>query len=101
MKWEIFRFYWDYHDPMNAWKHLFTDHPASVHESYGQHLVAATGFGLRMIWGGILCLVHAVIPGVCCTKGSEMICELHERMVTNRRRESESRSMPIETRRAA
>ena len=87
--------------PMSAWNRLFTDHPASVHESYGQHLVAATGFGLRMIWGGILCLVHAVIPGVCSTKGSDMICELHERMVTNRRRQAESRPMPLETRRAA
>jgi len=86
---------------MSAWNRLFTDHPASVNESYGQHLVAATGFGLRMIWGGILCLVHAVIPGVCCTKGSEMICELHERMVTNRRRQAESGPMPMETRRAA
>ena len=86
---------------MSTWNRLFTDHPASVHESYGQHLVAATGFGLRMIWGGILCIVHAVIPGVCSTKGSEMICELHERMVTNRRRQAESRPMPLETRRAA
>ncbi len=74
-------------DPMSAWNRLFTDHPASVNESYWQHLGAATGFALRMIWGGILCLVHAVIPGVCCTKGSEMICDLHERMVTNRRRQ--------------
>ena len=87
--------------PMSTWNRLFTDHPESVHESYGQHLVAATGFGLRMIWGGILCLVHAVIPGVCSTKGSEMICELHERMVTNRDRQAESRPMPLETRRAA
>ena len=54
-----------------------------------------------MIWGGILCLVHAVIPGVCCTKGSEMICDLHERMVTNRRSKVESRAVPLETRRAA
>ena len=87
--------------PMNALNRLFTDHPASVDESYGQHLVAATGFGLRMIWGGILCLVHAVIPGVCRTKGSEMICELHERMVTNRDRQAESCPLPVETRRAA
>ena len=87
--------------PMSAWNRLFTDHPESIHESYWQHLMAATGFGLRMIWGGILCLVHAVIPGVCCTKGSEMICELHERMVTNRRQQAESRALPMETRRAA
>ena len=86
---------------MNAFKRLFTDHPASVDESYGQHFLAAAGFGFRMIWGGMVCLVHALIPGAFCTKGSDLIGELHERMVTNRRRQAESRTMPMETRRAA
>jgi hypothetical protein len=54
-----------------------------------------------MIWGGIVCLVHAVIPGVCCTKGSDMIGELHERMVTNRRRLAQPQDLAMETRRAA
>ena len=86
---------------MSAWSRLFTDHPATVNESYGQHFMSAMGFGFRMIWGGILCLVHAVIPGVYCNKGSDLICELHERMVTNRRRLAESHALPMETRRAA
>jgi hypothetical protein len=86
---------------MSAWNRLFRDHPASVNETYWQHLVAATGFGFRMIWGGIVCLVHALIPGVCCTKGSDMVLELHERMVTNRRRLAESRMASLETRKAA
>jgi hypothetical protein len=30
-----------------------------------------------------------------------MICELHERMVTNRRRKAESRALLMETRKAA
>ena len=86
---------------MSAWSRLFTEHPASVGESYGQHLVAATGFGLRMLWGGLLCLVHAVIPGVCCTRGSDIIGELHERMVLNRRRRAEAGEFAVETRKAA
>jgi uncharacterized protein DUF6356 len=86
---------------MSAWSRLFRDHPASVDETYGQHFAAAAGFGFRMIWGGIVCLVHAVIPGVCCTKSSEMISDLHERMVTNRRRRAESRALSTETRKAA
>lgn len=86
---------------MSAWSRLFSDHPASVGESYGQHFVSAAGFALRMFWGGIVCFVHAVIPGVCCTKGSDLIGELHERMVTNRRRQTESRPLPMETRKAA
>ncbi len=86
---------------MSAWNRLFTDHPASVNESYFEHLASAMGFGFRMIWGGIVCLVHALIPGVCSTRGSDIICELHERMVTNRRRLAESQPIPMETRRAA
>ena len=101
MKWEIFRIYWDYYGRMSAFKRLFTDHPESVNETYWQHLVAATGFGFRMIGGGIVCLVHALIPGAFCTKGSDLICELHERMVTNRRRQADSRALRMETRKAA
>ncbi len=86
---------------MNVWNRLFTHHPATVNESYWQHFAAAAGFGLRMIWGGLFCFVHAVIPGAFCTRGSDMICELHERMVTNRRRLAESRTLATETRKAA
>ena len=82
-------------------KRLFVDHPASVQESYGQHFAAAMGFGLRMIWGGLVCFVHALIPGVCCTKASETIDDLHDRMITNRRRLAERRQAAIPTRRAA
>lgn len=86
---------------MSAFKRLFTDHPATVNETYGQHFMAAAGFGFRMIWGGLVCLVHAVIPGAFCNTGSDMIRELHERMVTNRRRLAASRALPMETRKAA
>ncbi len=86
---------------MSAFNRLFTDHPESVNESYWQHLATATGFGLRMIGGGILCLVHALIPGAFCTSGSDMICDLHERMVTNRRRLAESRVTALTPRKAA
>ena len=82
-------------------KRLFTDHPASVNETYGQHFAAAMGFGLRMIWGGLVCLVHAFIPGVCCTKGSEMIGELHDQMIKNRKRQADQPQVAMHARRAA
>jgi len=62
--------------------------------------MAAMGFGLRMIGGGIVCIVHAIVPGAFCTTGSDTIRELHERMVTNRRHES-ARVTLLETRKAA
>ena len=37
---------------------LFTEHPESVGESYLQHLMAATTFGVRMVLGGLACLVQ-------------------------------------------
>lgn len=63
-----------------------TEHPESVGETYGEHLRHATGFGVRMVWAGIACMIHAVLPFLFVKTGSRAICELHERMVTNRRR---------------
>jgi hypothetical protein len=63
----------------------FTDHPASVGESYLEHLARATGFGLRMTFAGLACLVHGLLPFLFERTGSRAISELHERMVTNRR----------------
>ena len=65
---------------------LFTRHPATVGESYGEHFLAATGFGLRMLLGAAACLVHAVLPFLFVTTGSDMIRTLNDRMVVNRRR---------------
>jgi hypothetical protein len=86
---------------MSALSRLFSDHPASVNESYWQHFATAMGFGLRMIWGGLVCMVHAFVPGFCCTKASEMIGELHDRMITNRKRLAERDHAVMPTRRTA
>jgi uncharacterized protein DUF6356 len=40
----------------------FTTHPASVGETYWQHLRFALRFGTRMTLGGIAALVHALLP---------------------------------------
>lgn len=63
---------------------LFFDHPRGVRESYGEHFVAACGFGAAMIMGGIACMVHALVPGLCVRTGSNIVRRLHDRMVVNR-----------------
>jgi hypothetical protein len=68
-------------NPLNP----FTEHPASVGESYWQHLRRAIGFGARMVGGGCACLVHAFLPFLFVRTGSTCIQELHERMVLQRR----------------
>lgn len=65
---------------------LFIEHPRTVGESYGEHARVACSFGLRMLAGGLACLVHAVIPGLFTKTGSRMIAQLHEEMLLQRRR---------------
>ena len=65
-------------------KRLFVDHPRSVDESYAEHFGVASKFGVTMIWGGLFALVHAVIPGMCITTGSDTIRRLNKIMVEQR-----------------
>ena len=64
----------------------FTAHPASVGESYTQHLKMASGFSLRLFGAACACLVHALLPFLFERTGSRCIAELHERMVISRTR---------------
>ncbi|APG61561.1 hypothetical protein LPB140_00420 [Sphingorhabdus lutea] len=63
---------------------IFTDHPHKVGESYSEHLVMAGGFGWTMFWGGLACMVHAILPFLFEKTGSDIIRKLHMRMVTKR-----------------
>ena len=62
----------------------FTDHPASVNETYFQHMGSAFGFGASMMAGALACFVHGLFPWLCLKRGSETISALHRRMVTHR-----------------
>jgi hypothetical protein len=62
----------------------FTAHPASVGETYLEHLGMAASFGGRMIAAGCACLLHGLFPWLFTTTGSDAIRALHERMVANR-----------------
>lgn len=64
--------------------HLFTRHPASVGETYWQHLGTALTFGIRMIAGGLACIVHALLPFLFVNTASRYIEKLHDRMVVHR-----------------
>jgi hypothetical protein len=50
----------------------FLTHPASVGETYWQHLRFAARFGARMTWGGLAALLHSVFPFVCVTTASRI-----------------------------
>ena len=63
---------------------LFTEHPASVGESYFAHMGRALYFSGRMALGAIACCIHALLPFLFVRTGSRTIAELHDCMVVNR-----------------
>lgn len=62
----------------------FTEHPAAVGESYGQHFVASMSFSFALLRAAFCCGVHAILPFAFEKSGSACITELYDRMVTNR-----------------
>ena len=62
----------------------FTSHPRAVGETYGEHFGVAIGFSAAMIAGGLACAVHAVLPFLFTSTGSQTIRRLHDRMVRSR-----------------
>ena len=65
---------------------MFTDHPASVGETYVQHLGSASSFGGRMIFAGFACLLHGLLPFLFVRTGRQTIELLYDRMILNRHR---------------
>lgn len=63
---------------------LFTDHPASVNETYFQHMRMSAGFGWHLLRAAGACFVHALLPFLFTTTGSGIIRDLHARMVAHR-----------------
>jgi len=73
-------------------KRVFTEHPASVGESYFQHMGMAFSFGGKMICTGAACLLHGLFPFLFVRTGSSCIEDLHDRMVVHRGRRDCSQS---------
>jgi hypothetical protein len=63
-----------------------TEHPASVGETYLGHMAQATGFGLRMIFAGLACVLHGLLPFLFVTTGSDAMKALHDEMSARRNR---------------
>jgi hypothetical protein len=64
---------------------FFTEHPASVGETYGEHFVFAVTLGSKMVVGGLACMVHGILPEFCKTTGSRTIRALALRLVPGNR----------------
>lgn len=70
---------------MSIVNRLFLDHPASVDETYLEHMSTASGFGGRLILAGLACFVHAALPCCFTRTASNQIRALNHEMDSRRR----------------
>jgi hypothetical protein len=59
---------------------VFTEHPASAGETYGEHMRVALSFALPLAKAAIAALVHAFLPFLFTTTASARVKTLHDRM---------------------
>ncbi len=58
---------------------LMTDHPASVDETYLEHMAFAGRFGVLLFAAAFAAMVHAVLPFLFEKTASRMVRRLYER----------------------
>lgn len=76
-------------------KHFFLEHPASVGESYWQHMGQALRFGTLLCITGLACLFHGLLPFLFKDTGSKNITRLYEMMVTHRRKDDTRKDVDV------
>ena len=73
-------------------KRYFTEHPASVGETYGQHFRVATRFAIELAVAAVAAAVHAVVPSLCASTASSKVRGLHDQMTVGLRGETDTDS---------
>jgi uncharacterized protein DUF6356 len=63
---------------------VFIRHPRSIGETYLEHQHHALGFGASLVFAGLACIVHGLVPALFPTTGSRTVSRLYQRMVTQR-----------------
>lgn len=63
----------------------FTEHPASVGETYGEHFSVAASLAGSLAVAAAAAPVHAVVPSWCTKTASSRIVSLHEQMTSGAR----------------
>ncbi len=59
---------------------LFLAHPATVDETFFQHMRFALRFSFSLFTAGMAALIHAFVPCLCEKTASRIISQLHARM---------------------
>lgn len=63
---------------------LFKDHPASVGESYFEHMATAFAFAARLFGASLACFVHGLFPFLFTSTGSATVKRLYQGMIVAR-----------------
>jgi hypothetical protein len=59
---------------------LFTTHPHSVGETYGDHFLVAMSYAGRLFCASCAAFLHALLPFLCVTTASRSIQAMHDEM---------------------
>ena len=63
--------------PVRSILSAFRDHPASVDETYPEHMAFALRFGARLFCAGAAAFIHALIPALFETTASDTVRAMH------------------------
>ena len=63
--------------PVRSFLSAFRDHPASVGETYPEHMTFALRFGARLVCAGTAAFVHALFPALFETTASDTVKKIH------------------------
>lgn len=77
----------------------FTEHPASVGETYFGHLLSALTFCGKLTLALLACLTHAFFPFLFEKTGSKIISQLMNDMVHNRDKRETLKNITVATER--
>ena len=58
----------------------FTEHPATVNQTYFQHFFFAMRFAVLLIVAGLAALIHAIIPALFAHTASQIVGRLHRQI---------------------
>jgi hypothetical protein len=67
-----------------AMQKLFSDHPATVGETYFEHMGTAFTFAARLLGASLACFIHGLFPFLFTSTGSATVKRLYQGMVVAR-----------------
>ncbi|MCF6764730.1 DUF6356 family protein [Thiotrichales bacterium 19S3-7] len=74
-------------------KNPFTDHPNSIGESYFKHMQNALSFGSYLIYAGIACVVHALLPFLFKDTATNQLAKLVNKLSVGKRGDAFNRKL--------